>query len=85
MGYYLNFVEEGIMNPDYANYVAGRIEVCDDSQPYAIVEIRFFTDRAEEFFQYRYEMDWEEVTPQEIEEIKAFVKENFYINKKTKQ
>lgn len=41
--YYFNVVEEGVLNPDYKGFRAGRIEVFDtqSDSPYADYEARF--------------------------------------------
>lgn len=40
--YMFNVIEEGIMNKKYAGYRGGRIEIIDNTKPYAVDEIRFF-------------------------------------------
>lgn len=41
--YFFSVVEEAILNPDYEDYCAGRVEVYDrySKSPYAIYEARF--------------------------------------------
>ena len=46
--YYFSVVEEGIMNPAYAGYRGGRIEVCDDAIRDVVYEARFLVPA--EFF-----------------------------------
>jgi hypothetical protein len=43
--YYVSFVEEGIMNPDYFEYTAGRCEVRVDESAYSIDEFRYLTKK----------------------------------------
>lgn len=56
---YLSFIEEAV-NQDYEGYVGGRVEVWGDGQ-YAEEEIRFFTDKREEFWEFREVWDFEYV------------------------
>ena len=47
--YFISFTEEGIFNPDYLNYIGGRIEIYVEEEQYAINEIRFLTKKLDEF------------------------------------
>ena len=85
--YFLNFVEEGIMNPQYAGYVGGRIEVFlherlggKDSMntQYAVDEIRFFTNKLKEFFEFRDENDLRVVNSNELSRVVEIVKSDFH-------
>lgn len=75
--YYLSFIEEGIMNPEYEGFVGGRLEVYDGG-PYAAEEIRFLTNNLSGFYRFRDEYDMKEVNKATLEkvrrEIKAFQK-----------
>ena len=61
MLYHLSFVEEAVMNPDYEEYIGGRVEIHDNESEYAIEEIRFFTDKTYEFRKFRDVWDFEYV------------------------
>ena len=66
--YFLNIVEEGIQNPDFAGCVGGRVEVYSDQAEdgYAIKELRFLTRKAEEFDEFRDRWDGEEMGRQQL-------------------
>jgi hypothetical protein len=69
--YFLSFVEEGIMNPLYADYVGGRIEVYEiGSEKYAIEEIRFLTKKQKEYHRLRGRYDFEDVTAKGLARLK---------------
>ena len=71
--FFLSFVEEAVMNPDYAGHVGGRVEVYEigsDSQ-YAIEEIRFFTNKQKEYYRLRERWDFEDVTAKGLERLRA--------------
>jgi len=61
--YFLSFIEEAVMNPDYTGYIAGRIEVIpDDSETgYSDEEIRFLTRRVKAFDTFRERWDFKDV------------------------
>ena len=73
--YFLNFVEEYVMDPAYAGYVGGRIEVYevgpDDTwNQYAIEEIRFFTNKLSAYHKLRARYDFEDVTAKGLERLR---------------
>lgn len=76
--YYLSFVEEVVMNPQYKGFVGGRVEVYIDSEAYAIEEIRFFTKKQVEFYKFRDELDGKYVNEKELDEVRNTIKEVFY-------
>jgi len=76
--FFLSFVAEFIMNPEYENYTGGRLEVYGKDDEYAREEIRFFTDRENEFRKFRDKWDFEKVGPKTLEKIRAKIKSNFY-------
>lgn len=61
--YFLNFVEEGIMNPRWYGYVAGRVEVTDEQSEsgFSMCEYRFFTDKVKTFMFFRNAFDFKYV------------------------
>ena len=74
MRYFLSFVEEAVLNPQYAGFVGGRIEVDDGVSPYSIEEIKFLTPRQEAFEQFRDAWDFEWVTEEQLDEIRQMVR-----------
>ena len=74
---YVSFVEEGIMNPQYYGYVGGRIEVRRPEDHWASEEIRFFTNRLDEFYAFRELWDGEDVTNKELAIIRKIIKKEF--------
>ena len=77
--YFISFIEEGIFNPKYLEYVGGRIEVFIDSEQYNIEEIRFFT-KDKGWYEFREKWDFKDITKEELEEIRKIVKEKYYEN-----
>ena len=76
--YFLSFIEEAVMNPKYGDYIAGRIEVYKEPGMYDIEEIRFFTNKQDEYFKFRDTWDFEDVSQAELDEIRKTAKEDFY-------
>jgi hypothetical protein len=74
---FISFIEEVVLNPDYAGYIGGRIEVYSDG-PYADEEIRFFTKRQKEFNRFRRKWDMKKVSRKELREIRGITKVFFY-------
>jgi hypothetical protein len=77
--YFISFVEEAVMNRDYAGYVAGRIEVTPDDSPsgYASEEIRFFTKNTAAFYAFRDKYDFEDVDKATLDTIRKTATEQF--------
>lgn len=75
--YFLNFIEEGIMNTDYEGYVGGRVEVWVEESEYDIDEIRFFT-KATDWYEFRERWDFKEVTRKKLDELRKIIKEKYY-------
>jgi len=73
--YFLSFVEEAVMNPNYEGYVGGRIEVYDNGSdnPYAIEEIRFFTKKLSAYHKLRDRYDFEDVTAKGLERLRKAI------------
>jgi hypothetical protein len=74
--YFLSFIEEGIMNPLYYVFRAGRIEVSIDQEQYPIEEIRFFT-RDPSFEHFRETFDFQEVGAGTLSRLKRLVKNRY--------
>lgn len=75
--YWLNFVGEFIMNSNYEGYIAGRIEIRDNYNPYSMEEMRYFTNKVQEFNSFDNKWDLKQVSKRQIERIKRIVKEKF--------
>jgi len=71
--FFLSFIEEGILNRDFEGYVCGRVEVyeIDSDNQYAIEEIRFFTNKQDEYYRLRERWDFEDVTAKGLERLRA--------------
>ena len=74
--YFISFVEEGILNPDYEGYVGGRVEVYDDINEYAIEEIRFFTNK-KSWNRFRDKWDFMEVTKKQLDSLKNIIEDKY--------
>ncbi len=85
MTYFLSFVEEIIMNENYLDHRAGRIEVRDNETdyPYACEEIRFFTDNVEEFYEFQDKWDFEDVGEKTLDKIRKETTRRFNENTDT--
>ena len=79
--YFLSFIEEAVMNPDWAGYVGGRVEVTRAGEDYASEEIRFFTNKLSDFYRLRDELDFKEVSAGKLEQLR---KELADLNEKEK-
>jgi len=73
--FFLSFVEEYVMDPAFFEYVAGRVEVYEigSDNPYAIEEIRFFTNKLSAYHKLRDRYDFEDVTAKGLERLRAKV------------
>jgi len=81
MRYFLSFVEEAIMNPQYEGYVAGRLEIYDDGAnagPYALREVRFFTGDRRGFYKFCNKWDFKTVSERRLAKIEADIRRRFY-------
>lgn len=75
--YFISFVEEGIFNPDYRGYVAGRVEVSVEEEFYAVEEIRFLTNKRDEYYEFREKWDFKDVNQKELDEIRMTIEEKY--------
>ena len=75
--YFVSFIEEGIFNPKYEGWVGGRVEVYSPEEPYAIEEIRFFTKRSEEWYNYRERWDFKDITKKQLTELRRTIEEKY--------
>ena len=79
--FFLSFIEEAVLNPDWAGYVGGRVEVTRAGEDYASEEIRFFTNKLSDFYRLRDELDFKEVSAGKLEQLR---KELADLNEKEK-
>ena len=73
--YFLSFIEEAVLNPDYEGYVGGRVEVTKAGEDYASEEIRFFTNKLSDFYRLRDELDFKEVSAAQLQRLKKTLNE----------
>ena len=72
----VSFVGESIFDPALADYIGGRIGVYGDGQ-YAEREIRFFTKRRDEFYQFRDYWDLRDLTEEQLAQFEREVQERY--------
>ena len=73
--FFLSFIEEAVLNPDYEGYVGGRVEVTKAGEDYASEEIRFFTNKLSDFYRLRDELDFKEVSAAQLQRLKKTLNE----------
>jgi len=73
--FFLSFIEEAVLNPDYEGYVGGRVEISETGEEYAKEEIRFFTNKLSDFYRLRDELDFKEVTAAQLQRLKKTLNE----------
>ena len=59
-----------MLNPDWAGYVGGRVEISETGEEYVKEEIRFFTNKLSDFWRVRDEWDFKEVTAGQLERLR---------------
>lgn len=73
---YISCVEECILNPEYQDYIGGRIEVHrPEDMGYHSEEIRFLTKDIDGFNAFRNVWDMSDITNNELKYIKDVVSE----------
>jgi len=77
MKYFISFIEESILNPDYFGYWGGRMEVYDQVSKYDIDEIRFLT-KDPSFIEFREKWDFKDVSKRTLNKIKKEIGEKYY-------
>lgn len=61
--YYISFTQEMIMDPQFNDYIAGRLEICNNMlSPYSIEEQRVFTRDIEDFYKDLDKVEWKDST-----------------------
>ena len=76
--YFVSFIEEGIFNPDYFDYVGGRVEVWTHWSQYDIDEYRFLTKDQEGFYKFREKYDFKDVSRKTLKKIEKIVGDKFH-------
>lgn len=76
--YYLSFVEEVIMNPDYFGHLGGRVEVWTQWSPYDVDEYRFFTNKTKEFYLLRDKYEFKNMTIWGLRKFKKMLENNYH-------
>lgn len=77
MKYFISFIEESILNPDYLGYWGGRMEVYDEVSEYDIDEIRFLT-KDPSFIEFREKWDFKDVSKRTLNKIEKEIREKYY-------
>ena len=78
--YFISFVEEGILNPDYKGYIGGRVEIWTQLSQYDIDEWRFLTKDQEGYSHLREKYDFKNMSWFELRRFKKKVNK-FYEQK----
>ena len=77
--YFISFVEEGIFNPTYQDWVGGRVEIYSPDEKYAIDEIRFFTKRDKSWNNFREKWDFRNVTKKELQNLIKIIAQKYHV------
>ncbi|MCX6737157.1 MAG: hypothetical protein NTX26_00205 [Candidatus Parcubacteria bacterium] len=78
--YFVSFIEEGIFNPTYKEYVGGRVEIWSQWSQYDIDEWRFLTKDIGEFYKIRNRYDLKNFSRQGLRRFKRIIeKYNFHL------
>ena len=75
--YFISFVEECVLNPDFAGCIGGRVEITWEDDNWPCAELRFLTKKIEQFEQFREQWDFKVVTQDELGRIEASLKTMF--------
>lgn len=80
---FIQFVEEfWQMKPKYRDYRIGRVEVTKLDEEYAGEEIRFLTNKIDEFLKFRTKWDFKYITAKRLEWIRTIVDDKFFEHRK---
>lgn len=61
--YYISFTQEMIMDPQFSDYIAGRLEICNGMlSPYSLEEQRVFTRDIGNFYVDLDKVEWKDST-----------------------
>lgn len=75
--YFISFIEEGVMNPDYSDCIGGRVEIHNNEIGKEIEEIRFLTKRQYLFSLFRDIIDFQELYGKEILSLRKYIEARF--------
>jgi len=76
--YFLSFTEEAVMNPDYFDYIAGRVEVWTQWSWYDVDEWRFLTKDIKGFQKLRDKYELKDMTYWRLKKIRKIVEDKFH-------
>lgn len=69
--FFLSFIEEAVLNPDFAGCHGGRVEVTRNGDDYPSEEIRFFVkDHLSEYYRLRDLWDGKELTAAQLDKLR---------------
>lgn len=69
--YFISFIEEFVLNPEFEGYVGGRVEVTGPGDDYPGEEIRFFTkEHKSEYYRLRDDWDFKEITAAQLDRLR---------------
>ena len=76
--YYISFTQEMIMDPQFSDYIAGRLETCNGMlSPHSIEEQRVFTRDIGDFYKDLDKIEWKDSTLKKLNKrLKNFDKYN---------
>ena len=80
--FWLEFVEEGILDLKYVDWVGGRVEIHTANEQYALDELRFFAPRNAEWNDFRERYDTKSVDKTELKKIFKLLTKNFILSRK---
>lgn len=76
--YFLSFTEEIVQNPDYFDYVVGRVEVWTQWSMYDVDEWRFLTKDIKGFQKLRDKYELKDMTYWRLKKIRKIVEDKFH-------
>jgi len=82
--FFVSFIEEAIFNPDYQDYITGRMEIWTQWSQYDIDEVRFLTKKIDEFYILREKWDFKDLTWWQLKKLSKIIKTQFYENQNEK-
>lgn len=71
MKYFLSFIEQGVLNPKYKDYISARVEVFKDDKE--VDELGILTKKMEEYHGFRDLWDFQEVNQRQYLQIKYYI------------
>lgn len=71
MKYFLSFIEQGVLNPKYKDYISARVEVFKDDKE--VDELGILTKKMEKYHRFRDLWDFQEVNQRQYLQIKYYI------------